>query len=257
MHAKKSIYQKTLGLLALMILISSCGGDDEVSPIIPSVTILLDREIVEPGDNISFTSIVSEASSIRWDFGDGNFSENENPSHAYTESGEYNVVATVTSSTGDTQTANVTAVVGERVFAGFVVNTISETDANGGAWDADGSGPELYFGSTPQSSQAGITLYLLGTDVTNASIAATEFGGLGGILPENDRQVFTSELWDFLLIDDDDPLGEFDENEIMAVFTLNPVTAPRDELNFENGQGIILIEESGYTIRILYLLQAP
>lgn len=40
--------------------------------------------------------------SILWDFGDGFTSTSENPSHLYTESGSYNVIATVTSGSGVT-----------------------------------------------------------------------------------------------------------------------------------------------------------
>ncbi len=244
-------------LLSFILLISACSGDDDVVPIIPSVTVAIDKQIVEPCDDISFTSTSTEASSIRWDFGDGNFSEEENPTHTYSDFGEYDVVATVTSSTGDVSNANITAAVGERVFAGFVVNSISETDANGNAWDADGTGPEIFFGATAQSSQEGITLYPIGTDVTNADIQATDLRGIGGLLPENDRVRFTNEPWDFLLIDDDDPLGAFDAEEIMYVFTINPVTIDREELSFETGQGVILVEESGFTIRLLCILQTP
>lgn len=54
------------------------------------------------GDDISFS----------WDFGDGNTSTEANPTHTYTENGEYRVTLVVTDSTGRSATWNRTIVVG-------------------------------------------------------------------------------------------------------------------------------------------------
>jgi PKD repeat protein len=50
---------------------------------------------------ISFNNTSQYASSYQWDFGDGNNSTDQNPSHEYIESGEYNVILTATGPGGN------------------------------------------------------------------------------------------------------------------------------------------------------------
>ena len=56
------------------------------------------------GQAVSFTDLSVNAVSWSWDFGDGFTSSLQNPTHAYSASGAYSVVLTVTSATGDTDT---------------------------------------------------------------------------------------------------------------------------------------------------------
>ncbi len=58
-------------------------------------------DLVYPGDEISFDYLSTGATSYLWDFGDGNTSNLENPTHIYTEGGYYNVSLTITSSNGE------------------------------------------------------------------------------------------------------------------------------------------------------------
>lgn len=64
-------------------------------------TAIADVDVNSPlvGQTINFSSIGSVGSSFIWNFGDGNTSSNQNPSHQYTNSGAYTVILTVLNGT--------------------------------------------------------------------------------------------------------------------------------------------------------------
>lgn len=66
------------------------------------------------GETINFTGFAYGGSfpfTYEWDFGDGSTSEQKNPKHSYSESGEYTVSFTVIDSVGTTETAEATVVI--------------------------------------------------------------------------------------------------------------------------------------------------
>ncbi|MDW3650722.1 MAG: PKD domain-containing protein [Bacteroidia bacterium] len=62
----------------------------------------LGAELPLPNVEIQFTNQSTDAVSFLWDFGDGNFSTEENPLHVYNEAGEYTVSLTITDTGGCT-----------------------------------------------------------------------------------------------------------------------------------------------------------
>jgi len=62
-----------------------------------------------------------------WDFGDGNTSGQQNPSHSYTSAGRYNVSLTITSAQGclSTQIKNDAVIVGNKPVAAFSASPLS------------------------------------------------------------------------------------------------------------------------------------
>jgi PKD repeat protein len=63
------------------------------------------------GDSVSFTNLSSNYESVLWDFGDGQTSTAENPTHIYTLNGSYTVTLTAitnTACTENTQTLIIT-----------------------------------------------------------------------------------------------------------------------------------------------------
>ena len=58
------------------------------------------EEVALPNANIEFTDLSVNGVSWYWDFGDGGISTEQNPSHTYTDAGEYAVVLTVTDENG-------------------------------------------------------------------------------------------------------------------------------------------------------------
>ncbi|HET8859829.1 PKD domain-containing protein [Marivirga sp.] len=57
-------------------------------------------DLVFPGDEVSFEYISTGANSFSWDFGDGNTSSVQNPTHVYEDGGFYDVSLTITSADG-------------------------------------------------------------------------------------------------------------------------------------------------------------
>jgi hypothetical protein len=53
------------------------------------------------GDEVTFEYLSTGATSFTWDFGDGNTSNLENPTHIYTQGGSYDVSLTITSPEGE------------------------------------------------------------------------------------------------------------------------------------------------------------
>ena len=72
------------------------------------------------GVPVSFTNTSANATSYSWDFGDGNTSTDENPSHAYTAVGEYTVTlaATGSSTASITKTVKILGVSDETILGG-------------------------------------------------------------------------------------------------------------------------------------------
>lgn len=83
------------------------GFSDEFEVICddPSAAFDVSDNSVEVGERVNFTDESSEGSGEidewRWDFDDGNTSEDDNPSHIYTRAGIYNVTLTVTNTCGE------------------------------------------------------------------------------------------------------------------------------------------------------------
>jgi PKD repeat protein len=93
---------------------------------------------------VVFTSVVTNATSYSWNFGDGSTSKEENPTHTYYTAGRYNVVLAVTGKGGTTTITHEVTIrkkpTGLRIVA-FEVDNMPFTDGNGAGWDP-GSGPD-------------------------------------------------------------------------------------------------------------------
>ena len=82
-------------------MVVSCGGDDEGMmsndpPIASFQFEISTSNFLE----VTFTNFSQNASSYTWDFGDGNVSNEENPTHTYSEGGDYVVELTATNTEG-------------------------------------------------------------------------------------------------------------------------------------------------------------
>ncbi len=91
-------------LLALLMvsIASGCGNDDEGPN--PGDLIASFQYEVSPTNflEVSFQNFSQNAASYSWDFGDGNSSTEENPTHTYAQTGDYTVVLTATDASGKT-----------------------------------------------------------------------------------------------------------------------------------------------------------
>ncbi|MCD4681220.1 MAG: PKD domain-containing protein [Bacteroidales bacterium] len=85
-------------LIISVFLLSSCSKDS--SPTIPveselPVSFTMDKTTVRIGETITFTNTSQNAASYEWDFGDGNSSTEENPTHSYSNTGIFAITLTV------------------------------------------------------------------------------------------------------------------------------------------------------------------
>jgi PKD repeat protein len=82
------------------------------------------------GEKISFENCSAEADSYLWDFGDGETSTKENPTHTYAEGGNFNVTLEVTNKKGSTT-------------SDFDIEVLSLTDNLVGQWALTEAGGDL------------------------------------------------------------------------------------------------------------------
>lgn len=97
-----------------LVVTNGCGSDSiyrRVSIVSPVVEISANQTSVQPGQNVHFNNLTSNASSYFWDFGDGATSTQFEPQHSYSEYGIYDVTLTANGSHGCVTT---------RVFEDFI-----------------------------------------------------------------------------------------------------------------------------------------
>lgn len=83
-----------------LFLIVGCGDDDPV--VTPQDPIASFQFEIDANDflTVNFSNFSQNATSYMWDFGDGNNSADESPSHTYEEGGTYTVVLTASNAEG-------------------------------------------------------------------------------------------------------------------------------------------------------------
>ena len=99
--------KKTIKILSVMFLASlvvvSCKKDEPDEP--ASVVASFQYEVSDANwAEVMFTNYSQNATTYAWDFGDGNFSNQDFPTHFYNQAGVYNVCLTLTEANGCTST---------------------------------------------------------------------------------------------------------------------------------------------------------
>ncbi len=87
---KKSFLKITLALLAGMFIFVACSDDDDDPKPVARFSFEVD------GTSVVFTNESTDADTYSWDFGDGNTSTAESPTHEYADGGSYSVKLTAT-----------------------------------------------------------------------------------------------------------------------------------------------------------------
>ncbi len=93
--------------IGFAVIIYGCKKEESTEEVIPDNTIVpiadfnADQLFVDQGINVNFTDISKNSPVVwSWDFGDGATSEEQNPSHDYSEIGTYKVSLTVANTAG-------------------------------------------------------------------------------------------------------------------------------------------------------------
>ena len=99
-------YPDTGTYMVTLIAFSSCNSDTFTAPIvidsslIPIVNIFASTTRVCPGDDVDFQADGGNLQSYLWDFGDSSVSLQQNPTHAFADTGKYTVIFTGTNYCG-------------------------------------------------------------------------------------------------------------------------------------------------------------
>ena len=111
----------------------------------PEAYFSVDTSIVQRGDTIHFVNESQNAISCVWDFGDGYYSDEQNPDHIYENSGKYNVIlsaingADTNTYSGEIFIKDITVMTYNIAFSGGAVPDLYEMWNNDGysAWTSD------------------------------------------------------------------------------------------------------------------------
>ena len=77
-------------IILFSILLTGCEKEETK----PVAVFSMDKMSIEVNETIAFTNFSENATSYLWDFGDGNSSTNEHPTHSYSSKGTYTVTLT-------------------------------------------------------------------------------------------------------------------------------------------------------------------
>lgn len=88
------------------IIFSSCQENEPA----PNVDFNISKTSANVNESIMFTNLSTNASSYIWDFGDGNSSTSENPTHTYSSSGAFTITLMANGAGGDNSASKVISV---------------------------------------------------------------------------------------------------------------------------------------------------
>lgn len=237
---------KAIIFISLTFCCFSCFDFQDDDPIIPEASFVQDRNFIEPSESVSFTNESGDAISYEWDFGDGNQSTEESPTHVFQSLGTFQVMLTATSETGETHTFTSEVVVGERWPTAIFLSAFNPINGSGDPWDEDDSGPDVYFGFSLSNGQVQNFIKILDDIQPNTGPKAAS-------ITSAQSMKFSDQNWKIVLIDNDDPDTDLNESELMIEIEFNPFDT--NNKSYETGRGSISIDGSAthqYIIQINY-----
>ncbi len=193
---------------------------------------------------IKFENLSLNASSYKWDFGDGAFdSLNIAPEHTYSDPGTYTVKLTAYTEDGQMSEAIDDIVIGERFLTGMFLININMNDPEGNPWDEDGSGPDVLYQLGPSDATSLDDLVFVFIDSLNVGQFGTPIGiSTDDLVPDN-YKLSNKEF--FILLEEIDTVNNEPVFTTMVDLGFNPVIPDEEEfitfVKREDGTGDITI----------------
>jgi len=240
----KNLFTKisSVFVIGAAIFVASCNEKDPLPVSMASFDVAsFAPEVDVP---VKFENLSLNASSYKWDFGDGTFdSLNISPEHTYTNPDTYTVKLTAYTEDGQMSEAIDDVKVGERYLTGMYLIHINMEDPEGNPWDEDGSGPDVLYQLGPQDATSLDDLVFVYIDSLNVGQFSTPIGISTDDLIPNDYKLLDKEY--FILLEEIDTVNNEPVFTTMVDLGFNPITPDEDEfLTFvkrEDGSGDITI----------------
>ncbi|TVR76844.1 MAG: PKD domain-containing protein [Chitinophagaceae bacterium] len=141
MHNYKNLYQLLLAgiIISTSLLQVSCNNDDDDPPTQNEVIANFDFDCgdCEAPAEVSFTNTSQHAEEYSWTFGDGQNSTSENPTHTYSQAGEYDVTLMASSSPSNFEEITRTVVITSGQSNEYLRYEVNGTDIEATAFSAE------------------------------------------------------------------------------------------------------------------------
>ncbi len=217
------------GMYSITLYVSNDYGDDEL--ILQDVVTIddvpnVDFTFAEANGVVEFTNLTTNGTNPIWDFGDGNTSTDENPTHTYEEVGNYLVTLSSTNDCGASQyIAQVTAAItpiaafDHTELSGCAIHTVDYTYTGSNEssllWTFPGGNPSTSTAANPSVTYDTAGSYSVTLSVENEygedevtlsdaieiedlpSVSFTYFGVSGNIEFTNTSTNGSNPIWDF------------------------------------------------------------
>jgi PKD repeat protein len=248
---------KLIAIFTLVIVVMGCNNEDPLLPT-PGVNFRTNTDILEVGKSVVFENLSTNASSYKWDFGDGQTSTEISPTKTYDERGTYTVKLVAYTEDNQSDSVSRSLDVGERVMTDIIINSIPFLNPDKLDWDnptgmPDSTKyPDFILALSPQDDYSRLILTPPVYDLPPYDLP------VGFTLDQSgDPYVLTDEDWEMTFVDFD---GEDIENaqdsdfEVMEVITFNPIEIPTSTVN-ENGEGLIQVSINQYSVDIFFQIE--
>ncbi len=195
-------------LISIIVLYSSCVIEDPEPIPVASFSFSGDGNFAPC--SVIFSNQSQNATTIFWDFGDGESSTEKNPSHIYAEGGNYTVKLTAKNLDGVSNESSKEVVILNKPtklkMTKIILTSFPVTEPDGGGWD-NNNGPDLMF---KISDDDGANYYESGiiSDATISSLPVSFTNGLPLTFNNLDYK-FTITLYDYDDLNANDWMGGY------------------------------------------------
>jgi PKD repeat protein len=116
----KPFYYLTFAMILSLLSLLGCLKEEEAPEPVASFT--MDKTSAEVNDVVTFTNTSQNATEYEWNFGDGNTSDLENPTHSYANNGTFTIQLRATGDGGTDAATNSINITSPPAVAGFEVD---------------------------------------------------------------------------------------------------------------------------------------